>query len=78
VQFGELHLSAAVNFRSANLKDKFVIGSVCRIQPSGIIFCCGIPIQESDGAVSAQPIQNAVGLSAIIASYVIHCCVTSS
>jgi len=56
-----------VHFSSSNLTDKFVIGSVCRPQPcSGM--CFGIPIQES-----SQPIRNALGLSAMIVSFAMHC-----
>ena len=49
MQFGALHLSTVVNFSSANFTNKFVTGSMRRTQLSGITFCAGIPIQESDG-----------------------------
>jgi len=49
VQFSELCLSTVVNFSLANWTNEFVIGSVRRTQPSDIIFCYGIPIQESGG-----------------------------
>jgi len=57
VQFSELHVSAVVNFSPANLTNKFVLCSVRCTVPRGMTFCCGIPIQESDGALSTQPIQ---------------------
>jgi len=34
---------------------EFVIGAVHRTKPSGIEFCCGTPVQESDRDVDAPP-----------------------
>jgi len=66
VQFSELHLSAVVNFSLA------ILTKICdrfSAPHSGVTFCCGIPT----GVLSTKPIQNAVGLSAVIAPYAMHC-----
>jgi len=56
VQFSKLHLSAVVNFSSAIWTNKSLMGAVrCCTKPSGIAFCCGTLVQESDAAHEAPP-----------------------
>jgi len=48
IQKSALHLSTVINFSSDNWTNDFVTSSVRCTLPSGILFCCGTAIQESD------------------------------